>query len=171
MTLIEGNLTNHKLRQKLARLEALEEGASTAGERIAAQHAKKRIQQRLLQSSETEFWKEDNTSSVEDVLFNSETPPTRLEVIEKLKHWQNDNMTQKDVMSWARNLVDKVFFDEIPPEHPDSIPIEIIMVCSAMDRRRWSKHDIVALMEFATSAPEDPLHAWKQWFAHVEVHF
>lgn len=163
-------MSYHKLRRKLSRIEALEKGASTDGERIAAQKAKQRIQLRLRQSRE-DISLVDDKPFVEDLIFSSEMTPTRFDVIGKLKSWQNGDITQKDVISWARNVVDKVLFDEVPPEHPDSIPIEAIMICSAMDRRTWSEYDISALLEFVTSSPEDVSQAWKQWFAYVTVNF
>ena len=157
--------------RKTSKIEALQQGHCSDGERIAAHNAKERIQHRLRQSRETEFSEEDASDFVEEMIFRTEMHPTRLEVIAKLKRWQNGEWSQKDLVRWARSVVDKVFFDEISPEHPDSIPVELIMICSAMDKRVWCQADIAALMDFAQSSPEEPLKAWKQWFAHVDAHF
>ena len=167
----ENTLIHQKLQRKLSRIKALEERSSSYGERIAAKNAKERIQRRLSQKYDSELPEEDTTNFVEDMIFRSQTAPTRMEIITKLKSWQNGTLSQKDLMLWARNIVDKVTFDDISPEHPDSIPIEIIMICSAMERRIWSQADIAALMEFALSPPDESLESWKRWFAHVGEHF
>ena len=164
-------MTYQKLQRKLSRIKALEERSSSYGERIAAKNAKERIQRRLGQNYDSELPQKDTTNFAEDMIFRSQTPPTRMEIITKLKSWKNGTLRQKDLVLWARNVVDKVTFDDISPENPDSIPIELIMICSAMDRRIWSQADIAALMEFALSPPDESLEAWKRWFAHVNEHF
>lgn len=166
----ESMLTIQKLKRRLSRIKALEEGSSSYGERIAAKNAKERIQRRLGQSFDTDVPENDPPKFVEDEIFRSQIAPTRTEIIAKLQAWQDGTLCQKELVRWSRNVVDKVTFDVISPEHPDSIPIELIMICSAMDRRIWSKADIAALMEFALS-PNEPLEAWKRWFAHVGHHF
>ena len=164
-------MTYQKLKRKLSRIKALEMRSSSYGERIAAKNAKERIQRRLRQNYDIEFPEQDPPQFVEDVIFRSQEAPTRMEIIAKLKSWQDGTMSPKDLVLWARNVVDKVTFNDISADHPDSIPIELILICSAMDRRVWSQADIAALMEFALSPPEEALEAWRRWFAHVDVHF
>ncbi len=164
-------MTYQKLQRKLSRIKALEERSSSYGERIAAKNAKERIQRKISQQYKAEPPEKDEKKFVEDMIFRSQKAPSRMEIITKLKSWQNGTLRQKDLVIWARNVVDKVTFEELPPEHPDSIPIELIMICSAMDRRVWCQADIASLMEFALSSPEEPREAWRRWFAHVEVHF
>ena len=144
---------------KPSKIEALEEHSGADGERIATQNVKETTQHRLRQGRETEFPEEATSNSVEDAIFQSEMAPTRLEIIAKLNSWQNSEWSQNDLVRWARSMVDKVFFDELSPEHPDLIPVELTMICSAMDRRAWRQADIGALMNFAQSSPEEPLNA------------
>ena len=59
-------MTYRKLIRKLSKIEALEEGSGSDGERIAARNAKERIQRRLRQSHETEFPEEDASDFVEE---------------------------------------------------------------------------------------------------------
>ena len=158
-------------RRKPFKIQALEERSGSNEQRVSAGNAKERSQHRLWLSHEAEFSEEGASDLVEEMIFRSEKAPTRPEVIAKLKHWQNGEWSQKDLVRWARSVVDKVFFDEISPDHPDSIPIEIIMICSAMDRRVWCQADIAALMDFAQSPPEEAPTAWQRWFAHVNTHF
>lgn len=164
-------MTYQKLQRKLSRIKALEERSSSYGERVAAKHAKERIQRRINQRTDAEFLKNESTQSFDDIIFQTQTAPTRMEIITKLKSWQDATLSQKDLVVWARDIVDKITFDDLSPEDPDSIPIELIMICSAMDRRIWSQTDIAALMEFAQSPPEESSESWRRWFAHVHAHF
>ena len=164
-------MTYQKLQQKLSRIKALEKRSSSYGERIAAKNAKERIQRKIDQNYESEFSEQESSGFVDDVIFRAQTAPTRMEIITKLKAWQNGKIDQQDLIVWARSVVDKITFNDFPPDHPDSIPIELIMICSAMDRRVWSQADIASLMDFALSPPEESLAAWKRWFAHVRLHF
>ena len=157
--------------RKLFKLEALQERINSDNARFSGRSAKNNIQRRFRQSRENDLLDEDVPDSVGDVIFQAERAPSRQDVIAKIKCWQNGEWRQKDMLRWARSVVDKVFFGEISPDHPNAITAELIMICSAMDKRVWCQADIAALLDFAQSSPEEPLKAWNQWFAYVNAHF
>ena len=157
--------TSRKLLGRLRSIEALEAGATTEGERCAAQRARQRVLDRLQRAPRIE---------VDIVAPDVEEPdimpmPTADEIIARLSAWFEVPEEAPAIRAWASEIVGRVLLPDLPPDDPQSIPVEVILHLSSMTQMPWDPVEIEGLLTFLSAPAGASRAAWHRWFAGVEV--
>ena len=156
------------LQRRLRAIEALIEGATTDGERQAAEKAKARLVARLDADDDARKacgpwgWQPPDAAWVD-------VPCERM-VRGWLTSWAAGDTTTKELQKRASFYVDKVVLPLYDPSDVRSIPIELLLQLSSMKRQPLSPDDVPELLHFL-DAPEGAEAAWAAWFAFLEDRF
>lgn len=170
------NVVSRSLHRKLARIEALRAGATTEGERLAAEQARDRVLDRLdAEGHDSEGWAEQVLDgwrmagpSPGASLDNGAEAPSLTEVRRRLEQWRTDQWSRERLQAWAAKVVDRVFLPDLPPDDPQGIAVEVVMQLSTLTQQPLYKKDLPALIAFVDAAETDPRAAWLGWFTYVE---
>ena len=142
-----GRDVERRLRERLARVEALHAGATTPGERAAAQKALERVVEKLgevMAKDEVRrfVWAHVASLGVPEPqhVRRERGMPTAAEVARALARWQRGDWGPREVHRWACRIVDAV----VLPHHPDHERLETPIVatacmCTAMHGARASR--------------------------------
>jgi hypothetical protein len=173
-------MERRKLLAKLDRVDALREGATTPGERLAATEARERILRRLTRLMSNDHVQREvlrgfaaarrlHTGHLHVVEDEPVELPTAECIADRVVQWRDGEVTRRRLAAWADRFVDKVVFPHYPPEDVRSIPIEVLLQLSCMRNQPLYKSDIPALLAFLGAGEDDALGAWHAWFAHVDA--
>lgn len=154
-------VTEHRLRERLARIEALHEGATTPGEREAARKAGERLMERIVRLRADDpvvrFCREHLAAL--GVAPRRPPPPTRLpseeRVLTILARWEAGDWSAARVHRWACRLVDRVTM----PDDPGRAPIaEVLLQLAALHHVRLRPKDVPRIRRFLRDRD------WTAWF-------
>lgn len=154
------------LRQRLRRVQALHDGATTPGERRAAAQARERIVARLQRVRNADPVARFVHRQVEGLGVGRppEPPsvplPSHREVGVALAHWEMGRWSDRRVSAWAAALVDAVDL----PSHPDAVGAcraEVLLQLAMLHRVPLRSTDVPALRRFLRTRD------WAQWFELV----
>ena len=158
------NSEERKLRQRLAGVLALEQGATTPGERQAASRARARLTARLDQmrgADPVARFVAAHVASLGRVPQARPEPPARLptegEVLGMLGRWVDGELAPREVAGWAQGVVDRVMLPTDPHEAGAKVA-EVLLQLAMMHRIRLGPGDVPAVAAF--------LHGgdWGAWF-------
>ena len=162
-----------KIYRKLQRIQALESGATSIGERKAAEKAKKRLLLKLesggILLDTSHLFECPPPSYVADPILSDMPLPTREELMNKIQSWRSGNTSPVELQLWASEIIDKMVLPNPPPDDPESIQVEVIFELSSIDQRTWEPCDIDELHRFLSTAAQDARAAWRRWFSHIEA--
>jgi len=160
-------VTERSLRARLARIEALERGATTPGERSAAHAARHRIVARIAkvrsQDPVVQFVNAHlHSLGVQEGQRPPPPPslPSAEEIRLVLRRWSEDEWLRSDVMAWAEDIVDRVVLPT-DPEHPDAAVGEVLMQLAMQHRVPLEPSDVQHVVDFLSTQD------WHAWFAFV----
>lgn len=162
-------MTRYLLLQKLQRIEALKAGATTTGERGAASAASERVIERLKKTPPEPI--PQGISQVPmgpDPILRGPEPPTRSMILARLHAWKRGDLRSLQVWKWAALVVDKTLLPDAPPDHPDSVAVEVVMELSSWRHAPWFEGDVDALIVFLESPIDASREAWGRWFGYQE---
>jgi len=171
-------MDRRRLLQKLDRVEALRDGATTPGERAAAIGARERLLRRLAEVMSDDHVHREILRGFAAAgrlhgahLHVVEDEPVELPsaacIAGEIGRWRDGELTRSQLAAWASRFVDKMVFPRHPPDDPRSIPIEVLLQLSCMRNQPLYKSDIPALLTFLGAEGDEALGAWQAWFAHV----
>ncbi len=156
----------HAIWQRLQRVQALHDGATTPGERAAAAEAKKRLMQRLhavRKADPVARFVEGHVRTL-GISRPPEPPavelPTRRQVSAMLAAWEEGSCTDARIRDWAARLVGAVDL----PSHPDAVGAcraEVLLQLAMLERVPLSPRDVPAVRRFLRTRD------WGEWFALV----
>ena len=155
------------LQRRLRAVEALIEGATTEGERQAAEKARARIVARLDADEDARKacgpwgWQPPDAALV-DV-------PCGQMVRGWLLSWAAGDIRTKELQKLAGFYVDKVVLPLYDPSDVRSTPIELLLQLS-MKRQPLTPDDVPELLRFL-DAPDGAEAAWAEWFVFLEDRF
>lgn len=160
-------VTERSLRERLARVEALERGATTEGERTAASAARRRLVARIAklrgQDPVVQFVNA-HLGSLGIPHVHRPPPPPSLpsadEIRLVLRRWADDEWHHRDVQAWAEDIVDRVVLPT-DANHPDAVVGEVMLQLAMLHRVRLQPHNLEPLHEFLATGD------WQAWFAFV----
>lgn len=155
--------TESVLRQRLERVQALHDGATTPGERRAAERARDRLIRRLEAVRDADpvaRFVRDHVAAY-GVARAPEPPsvdlPSTREVLSVLARWEAGEIDDEAIGRWAADLVGAVDL----PSHPDALGAaraEVLLQLAMLDRvplRRWH---VTRIRRFLRSRD------WADWF-------
>ncbi len=155
------------LQRRLRAVEALIEGATTEGERQAAEKARARLVARLDADEDARKvvgpwgWQPPDEALV-DV-------PCGERIRGWLLSWAAGDITTVELQKLAAFYVDKVVLPLYDPSDARSTPIELLLQLS-MKRQPLTPDDVPDLLHFL-DAPEGAEAAWAAWFVFLEDRF
>jgi len=156
------------LKRKLRAVEALLEGATTDGERQAAERARERLVARLGSEEDERTacgpfgWHPPDAAWVQ--------VPTAEVLRGWLEAWAAGDRTTRQVQKEAAWYVDKVVLPLHDPSDVRSIAVELLLQLSSMKRQPLHADDVPDLLAFL-DAPEGAEAAWAGWFAFLDGRF
>lgn len=157
-----------RLRERLARVEALERGATTPGERTAAAAARERLSARLAQVVALDPVRRFVRAHVAALGVPGRVPeppahiPSEREVARVLVRWESGDLTRQDVEAWAERIVDTVV---LPTEsdHEQACLAEVLLQLAMLHRVAIDVSDVPAIRRFLRRRD------WAGWFDTVEA--
>lgn len=160
-------VTERSLRARLARVEALERGATTPGERSAANAARRRLVERILRVRSQDPVVQFVTAHLDSLGVREggrPPPPPSLPSVEEiqlvLRRWADDEWHRRDVQAWAEDIVDRVVLPT-DPDHPDAVVGEVLLQLAMLHRVRLQPHEMQPACDFLRTRD------WQAWFAFV----
>jgi len=160
-------VTERTLRARLARVEALERGATTPGERTAASAARRRLVARIARVRSQDPVVQFVNAHIDSLGIREggrPPPPPSLpsvdEVRRVLREWASDEWHRHDVQAWAEAIVDRVVLPT-DPAHPDAPVGEVLMQLAMLHRVRLQPHEMEPVHDFLRNGD------WQAWFAFV----
>ncbi len=160
-------VSERTLRARLARVEALERGATTPGERSAASAARQRLVARIARVRSQDPVVQFVNAHIDSLGVHEggrPPPPPELPSTDDirlvLQRWAEDDWHRRDVQAWAEDIVDRVV---LPTDaaHPDAPVGEVLMQLAMLHRVPMQPADADAIVEFLET------HDWQGWFAFV----
>jgi hypothetical protein len=163
------------LLRRIRRVEALEAGATTEGERTAAARARARLVERLggdVPSGRLE--------PAEEIRFDPLAPPpgahldTRLQMpthrtlIAKVEAWAKGELAGSELQAWAWRFVDGMLLPDLPASDVDAIRVEVILQLSSLEDQPLWIDDAPALTAFLRTPARSVDEGWAEWFRYVE---
>ena len=159
-----GRDVERRLQERLARVEALHAGATTPGERAAAQKALERVVEKLgevMAKDEVRrfVWAHVASLGVPEPqhVRRERGMPTAAEVARALARWQRGDWGPREVHRWACRIVDAV----VLPHHPDhegACRAEVLLQLSSRRLGSLRPTDVPRIERFL----ED--RDWAAWF-------
>lgn len=160
-------VTERTLRARLARVEALERGATTPGERSAASAARRRLVARIAKVRSQDPVVQFVTAHLDSLGVREggrPPPPPDLpsvgEIRLVLQRWAEDDWHRRDVQAWAEDIVDRTVLPT-DPSHPDATVGEVLMQLAMLHRVALQPADIASINHFLETGD------WQAWFAFV----
>jgi len=161
------SVTQATLIQRLVRVEALERGATTPGEREAASRARERLTARLIQVRERDpvaRFVADHVAALGVAPQRRPAPrerlPTPAALAAALARWRAGEWSRLDIHVWAEHIVDRVVLPTDPRAEGACIS-EVLLQLSMMHRVALTPADIPEILSFVRG--ED----WSAWFALI----
>jgi hypothetical protein len=154
----------HALLQRFARIDALRRGATTPGERLAAEQAQARVADQIAAQQARDPVRAFVHAYVADLAVPPDDPPPQaslpddLEVRGALLRWEHDDLSDRDLARWAREVVDRVV---LPRDSADPAARRAEL-CLALASRRLGglvREDLRGIRHFLDGGP------WEDWFA------
>jgi hypothetical protein len=153
----------HSLKQRMRRVKALHDGATTPGERAAAASALERLMARLDEVRAADpvasFVRDHVTRlGIDRAPEPPSVPlPSTLEVARVLTLWEQGDWSTAEVATWASALVGAVDL----PSHPDAhgaVRAEVLLQLAMVHRVPLRPHHVPAIRRFLRT------RAWEGWF-------
>ncbi|MBX2800110.1 MAG: hypothetical protein KTR31_20700 [Myxococcales bacterium] len=156
-------VTESSLRKRLARVVALERGATTPGERQAAARARERLMARIAHVRASDPVARFVAAHVAALGVRPPKPeppatlPTEQEVVAALLRWKAGDWTDDDLQSWAETIVDRVV---LPAEahHDGACIAEVLLQLAMLHRVALDPRDVSAIRRFLRTRD------WAGWF-------
>ncbi|MCK6505849.1 hypothetical protein L6R53_21090 [Myxococcota bacterium] len=165
-------MEEHDLHRKLLAVEALHDGATTEGERLAAEQARERLLQRLssrglLRRAGVHHAFEQaaqlGAPDAEVLVEASEAElPTTEDLLLVLAAWRLGLRRRREVCAWASELCDRLLLPVVPVDDPRAARVEVLLQLAALRQQPLSTGDVPAIEAFL-QAPAGPA-AWAAWF-------
>lgn len=165
-------MEEHDLHRKLLAVEALHDGATTEGERLAAAQARERLLQRLAArgllrragvhhafEQAARLAPEDAEVLVE--ASEAELPSTE-DLLLVLAAWRLGLRSRREVCAWASGLCDRLLLPVVPVDDPRAARVEVLLQLAAMRRLPLRAAHIPAIEAFLQAEPGPA--AWQAWF-------
>ena len=149
------------LLQRLARVEALLERATTDGERRAAQAAADRLRARLAVPKPT---------IPADPLLSPPGRgwPDRGMLRDRVHHWMSGRLSNEALAEWAQAEVDQCLLPDVPASDPVSVEVEVLLQLSTLHLGvLLPGRDGPALLAFLDTSEDDTEGGWRAWFRHL----
>lgn len=168
-------MEENALRRKLLAIEALHEGATTEGERVAAAQARERVVARLLRlglvrraSVHAVFRHAAGLGDLDDspdplVEEAQAELPTSEDLLMVLAAWRMELRTRHEVGEWAAHLCDRLLLPSVDVHDPRAARVEVLLQLAAMVRQPLVTDDIPVIEAFLRAEPGQ--QAWADWFA------
>ena len=156
-------ITERKLHAKLARVEALHEGATTEGERRAAARARERLIERarhLRANDPVARFCKDHIESLGVPPNRPPAPrpvPSGREVLGALACWESRDWTRRRVRLWAAQMVDQCILPA-DPEDEGACRSEVLLQLAALHHIRLKRTDVPRIRRFLRDRD------WRAWF-------
>ena len=153
-----------RLRQRLARVEALHRGATTSGEREAAAKARQRILARIDEVRANDpiarFCAEHLSELAETPLPPPppELVPDASELLLALARWETGDWTAERLYAWACDVVDQVTFPDDPGSSGACVG-EVLLQLAALHHIELRPSDVPRIRRFVRD------RGWEDWFA------
>ena len=153
-----------RLRARLARVEALHRGATTAGEREAASRARQRLLTRIeeLRANDpiARFCAEHLSELAEAPLPPSPPEPVLdiSELLHALARWEMGDWSGEQLHAWACDVVDQVTFPD-DPESSGACVGEVLLQLAALHHIELRPNDVPRIRRFVRH------RGWDDWFA------
>lgn len=158
---------------KLRRVEALHAGATTDGEREAASRARARLVDRL--GGDVPSGRLAPPPTIDPLapppgasLDTGLRMPMHKTIIKKVTAWQQGEMTDVQLERWARRYVDRMLLPDLPPDHIDSIRVEMVLQLSSLTRQPLLTDDVPAMVAFLSTKKRQVEEGWRAWFTYIE---
>lgn len=153
-----------RLRERLARVEALHAGATTPGEKAAARKALDRVIEQLSQAMANDEVRRFVHAHVASLgvaepqhVRKVRGLPTRAELDEILQRWRSLEWTGSQVQAWASHVVDSVVLPS-DPTHPAAARGEVLLQLSSWDLGHLQPTDVPRVQAFLGDGD------WASWF-------
>ncbi len=159
-------VTEKTLRQRLARVRALERGATTPGERTAAARARERLMARIVEIRSKDPVARFVAAHVASLGVRPARPapperlPTERELVAVLVAWRDGDWDRDEVAAWAGRLVDRVVLPE-RSDAPDAAIAEVLLQLAMLHRVALGPDDAGAIRRFLKDRD------WGAWFSLV----
>lgn len=159
-------VSESSLRQRLARVEALERGATTPGEREAAARARERLLARIARVRMDDPVARFVAAHIAAMGVRPAKPPppvqlpTDRELLRVLVRWEQGEWSRRKVRAWAERIVDRVVLPT-DPDHEGAAVSEVLLQLAMMHRVALSPADVPRIRRFLRDRD------WSAWFALV----
>jgi len=160
-----GRDVERRLRERLARVEALHAGATTPGERAAAQKALERVVAQLgevMASDEVRRFVRAHVASLGVAeprhVRRSRGMPSTPELLRTLARWERGDWTRAELHRWASHIVDAVVLPH-DPAHEGACRAEVLLQLSSRDLGHLHTSDLPRIRSFLSDRD------WAAWFA------
>ena len=157
------------LYRRLRRVEALATRGATEGEQAAARRAAARIRIRI-RASASKTTSTPRASARPDPIEIGRPElhlPSRSGIVSVLRAWQLGELEDMEVGEWARTFIDGLLLPDLPADHPDSIPIEVLLQLSTLPNSPVGHSHIDHLLDFLDTPHDATRSGWSRWFARV----
>jgi hypothetical protein len=157
-------VSEHSLRLRLARVRALERGATTPGEREAAARARERLEARLVKVRMDDPVARFVAAHVAalGVRPAKSPPPVRLpserDLLRILTLWERREVSWRKVKAWASRIVDRVVLPT-DPDHEGACVSEVLLQLAMMHRVALRPADVPRIRRFLHDRD------WSAWFS------
>lgn len=147
--------------QRLARVEALADRASTPGERRAALSAAERLRSRLAASAPTlpaDPWLDPPGGRW----------PGRAKLRALVRAWTQGRLSDAALAARAQHEVDQNLLPDLPVSDPESVEVEVLLQLSTLHLGALlPERDGAALLAFLDTPAEDSARGWQAWYRHL----
>lgn len=159
-----GRDPERRLRERLARVEALHRGATTDGEREAAAKALQRVALRIVEVRSKDEVARFCAAHVASLgvpgrrnLDRGGRQPTDDEIRRMLQAWARGDVSRSRVRGWAQKICDRVVLPA-DPVHEGAVRGELLLQLADLDRIDLRPSDVPAMLTFLEHRD------WQAWF-------
>lgn len=160
------SVDEHRIRARLARVEALHRGATTPGEREAAARARERLLTHLVEVRANDpiarFCAEDvaEYEMAPPPPAPPEPVPDVRTILSILAWWEAGDWSSDEVWAWAEQMVDQVTLTDDP--NAEGAPVaEVLLQLSSLGHIAMLPTDVPRIRRFLRDRD------WDAWFALV----
>jgi hypothetical protein len=168
------------LLRRLRSTEMMVRGATTEGERVAAERARDRLVKRLIAlraadpvvlgvAAEFAAHRARASAQVDPIFVSMAEIPSVEEIFLVLRRWERGEHQALWVQDWAGRVVDKVLLPVFEPDDVRSIHIEVLLQLSSIRGQRLLAEDVPALAAFLQAPVDGARAAWDAWFSYVRT--
>ena len=161
-----GRTDEHRLQERLARVTALERGATTPGERSAAAAARLRLSTRLDALRAKDPVRRFVAAHVHALGREPRPPeppaelPTEAEILAVLRRWVVGDVSRWEVEHWAEAQADRHVLPT-DPHHEHACIAEVLLQLAMLHRVAIGVQDVPAIEAFLVDRD------WHAWFEVV----